>query len=65
LLDKYDIQACFVPPNRDIPLVTFLEASPQWKKVYEDDVAVLFVRRQTGDSKIESQKQKVEVLNPS
>jgi len=65
LLAKYNIQACLVPPDRDIPLVTFLEASPDWKKAYEDEVAVLFVRRQTGDSKIETQKQKVEVLNPS
>jgi hypothetical protein len=65
LLAKYNIQACLVPPSRDIPLVTFLEASPDWKKVYEDDVAVLFVHRQAGDSKIETQKQEVEVLNPS
>ena len=45
LLVKYNIQACLVPPNRDIPLVTFLEASPQWKKAFEDEVSVLFVRR--------------------
>jgi hypothetical protein len=42
LLQKYNIQACLITPT--IPLVTFLEASPEWKKVYEDGVSVLFVR---------------------
>jgi len=44
LLQKYDLQACLT--TRDIPLVTFLQASPDWKKVFEDDVSVLFFRRQ-------------------
>jgi hypothetical protein len=43
LLQKYNIQACLT--TRTIPLVTFLEASPEWNKVYEDEVSVLFVRR--------------------
>lgn len=46
LLSKYNIQACLT--TRTIPLVTFLEASPEWNKVFEDDVSVLFVRRQAG-----------------
>ena len=46
LLHKYNLQACLI--TRTIPLVTFLEASPEWEKVYEDEVSVLFVRRQTG-----------------
>ena len=43
LLQKYNIQACLI--TRTIPLVTFLEASPEWKKVFEDEVSILFVRR--------------------
>jgi hypothetical protein len=46
LLRKYNIQACLI--TRSIPLVTFLEASPEWNKVFEDEVSVLFVRRQNG-----------------
>ena len=45
LLAKYNIQACLLPPNRDTPLVTFLETSPGWEKAFEDEVSVLFVRR--------------------
>ena len=44
LLRKYNIQACLTTPA--IPLVTFLQASPEWDKVFEDDVSVLFVRKQ-------------------
>jgi len=54
LLRKYNIQACLT--TRTIPLVTFLEASPDWKKAYEDEVSILFVRRQAGDSKVEIRK---------
>lgn len=49
LLRKYNIQACLI--TRTIPLVTYLEASPEWKKVFEDEVSVLFVRRQPPVSK--------------
>jgi hypothetical protein len=42
LLQKYNIQACLT--TRDLPLVTFLQASPEWRKVFEDDVSILFVR---------------------
>jgi len=47
LLQKYNIQACLT--TRDIPLVTFLQASPEWGKVFEDDVSVLFVRRRKAE----------------
>jgi hypothetical protein len=52
LLRKYNIQASLT--TRTIPLVTFLEASPEWKKVFEDEVSVLFVRKQAGDLRIEA-----------
>jgi len=44
LLQKYNIQACLITPT--IPLATYLEASPEWKKVFEDQLSVLFVRRE-------------------
>jgi hypothetical protein len=44
LLHKYNLQSCLI--TRTIPLVTYLEASPEWEEVFEDDVSVLFVRRQ-------------------
>jgi hypothetical protein len=43
LLKKYNIQACIT--THTLPLVTFLEASPEWKKAYEDELSVIFVRR--------------------
>ena len=58
LLQKYNIQASLT--TRTIPLVTFLEASPDWKKAYEDEVSILFVRRQTENSKNETGKSKVD-----
>ena len=47
LLRKYNIQACLI--TRTIPLVTYLEASPEWNKAFEDDVSVLFVRKHAGN----------------
>jgi len=44
LLQKYNIQACLTTPN--IPLATYLQALPEWKKVFEDEVSVLYVRVQ-------------------
>ena len=43
LLEKYNIRACIT--THTLPLVTFLEASPEWKKAYEDELSVIFVRR--------------------
>jgi hypothetical protein len=61
LLQKYNIQACLT--TRTIPLVTYLEASPEWKKAYEDELSILFLRRQTGDSGIETRTSKIEIRN--
>jgi len=54
LLRQYNLQSCLITPT--IPLATFLEASPEWEKAYEDDVSVLFVRKQVGKWKIEIRK---------
>jgi hypothetical protein len=42
VLRRYQIQGCLLKP--DDALSTALTASPQWRKAYVDDVAVLFVR---------------------
>jgi hypothetical protein len=44
LLKAYNVQSCLM--GRDEPLATLLAASSQWKRVYEDEVSVLFVRSQ-------------------
>ena len=45
VLEKYNIQSCLLMPGEG--LSTLLAALPEWQKLYEDDRAVLFVRRQT------------------
>jgi hypothetical protein len=42
LLQHYGIQSCLV--ERSESLATLLSASPQWQRVYADDVSALFVR---------------------
>jgi len=42
LLDSYKIESCLV--GRKDALATLLSASSDWKRVYSDDVSVLFVR---------------------
>jgi hypothetical protein len=46
LLRMYNVQSCLI--ERDEALATLLAASPQWQKVYGDELSVVFVRRQTG-----------------
>jgi hypothetical protein len=45
VLQKDNIQSCLL--WRDESLATVLGALPQWKKVFEDDTSVLFIRRQS------------------
>jgi hypothetical protein len=45
VLQKYNIQSCLLVPGE--PLSTVLAALTDWQKVYEDNNAVLFVRRQS------------------
>jgi hypothetical protein len=42
LLRHYGIQSCLV--ERDEALATLLSASPEWRRIYSDDVSALFVR---------------------
>ncbi len=48
VLRSYGIQACLV--ERDAPLATMLSAQPEWRKVYADNLSVLFVRRDAATS---------------
>lgn len=43
VLDHYRIDSCLL--YREEPLAVALEALPNWKRVYEDDVATIFVRK--------------------
>jgi hypothetical protein len=43
LLRKYGIKSCLV--GRGIPLATLLAVLPDWEQVYQDDLAVIFVRK--------------------
>jgi hypothetical protein len=45
VLQKYNIQSCLLGSGE--ALSTVLAALPEWRKVYEDDKAVLFVRLQS------------------
>jgi len=42
VLRSYGVQSCLV--HRDEALATLLSSSPEWQRVYTDDVSVLFVR---------------------
>ena len=42
LLDKYQIQAVLLAPHH--PIVEILKVSPEWKLVYEDEIAVILQR---------------------
>ncbi len=48
LLRKYSIRSCLL--TRDDHLGTFLAALPDWRRVYEDDVSVLYVRQSSAPS---------------
>jgi len=42
LLEKYGVRSCLV--ERSGSLCTLLNAQPGWRRVYEDDLSVLYVR---------------------
>jgi hypothetical protein len=46
LLRKYGIESCLI--DRTAALATLLAALPDWKKVYGDELVVIFVRESTG-----------------
>ena len=43
ILDRYGIQSCLMTPKES--LTATLLVSPNWKRVYADNVSVLFVRQ--------------------
>jgi hypothetical protein len=43
LLNAYNVQSCLM--GREETLVTLLDASPDWEKIYGDPISVLYVRR--------------------
>jgi len=43
LLRKYGVESCLV--NKNTPLHSFLAALARWKRVYEDDVSIVFVQQ--------------------
>jgi hypothetical protein len=43
VLRNYGIQSCLI--ERDEPLGTVLSASPDWKRIYQDGVAAIYVRQ--------------------
>jgi len=43
VLRDYGIQSCLI--ERDEPLGTVLSASPDWKRIYQDGVAAIYVRQ--------------------
>jgi hypothetical protein len=47
VLNGYGVQSCLL--ERDEPLATLLSASPNWKRIYWDDVSALFVRSAATD----------------
>ena len=42
LLEKYGVQSCLI--ERAAPLCTVLDVRPEWRRVYADDLSVLYVR---------------------
>jgi hypothetical protein len=48
LLRAYGIQSCLI--DRQASLATALDALPEWRTLYSDDVSVLFVRRDSAVS---------------
>src|SRR5262249_46910368 len=43
ILDRYGVQSCLI--LKDEPLTTVLGSLPEWKRVYSDGTAALFVRQ--------------------
>ena len=48
VLGSYGIQSCLV--QRDEPLATLLSSSPDWSKVYSDQLSALYVKRDANDA---------------
>lgn len=42
VLEKYGVRSCLI--QRSAPLCTLLDALPEWRRVYEDDLSVVYVK---------------------
>ena len=47
-LDRWGVRVLLLAPSRQPDLIAAADASPEWRRVYEDDLAVLFMRRRAG-----------------
>lgn len=54
ILRNYGIQSCMLDRKRDESLVTFLSALPEWKRIYADDLTIIFVRQGDGEKSLSS-----------
>ncbi len=45
VLQSYQINSCLI--NKNAALATLLAASPHWKRIYKDELAVIYVRKKT------------------
>jgi hypothetical protein len=43
ILQSYGVKSCLI--ERDAPLATLLTATPEWRKVYSDDISAIYSRR--------------------
>jgi len=55
VLGSYGIRSCLL--ERSEPLATVLGAHPDWRQEYSDEVSVLFVKREAGNSPIAESRQ--------
>jgi hypothetical protein len=62
ILNAYNIQSCLL--DRDDTLVTLLDASSGWEKIYGDPISVLYVRRprtlESAPSRVDSRSKSYE-----
>jgi hypothetical protein len=52
VLGGYGIQSCLL--QRDEPFATLLASSPDWSKVYSDQLSALFVKRNASDARTQA-----------
>ena len=61
LLNAYNVQSCLL--DRKDTLVTLLNASPEWEKIYGDPITVLYVRRPSRTESVSRGNDELSVLH--
>ena len=61
LLNAYNVQSCLL--DRKDTLVTLLNASPEWEKIYGDPITVLYVRRPSRTESVNRGNDELSVLH--